>query len=147
MPVNEKIMGALAGLAGAVSNEGKTAATDSIVSLCLLSAAMPLSPAEEQELTELIDSEKYPLSPGCKSCASPCGNTSAYSSEEFFAEAEEIKTLKYETAAAACEYIKSLSDEERSKLPDCVYSVLVSWKYRFAPDEYRQLCAEIKGLI
>ena len=71
----ENIIGALIGLVGAVSNNGKTENTDCVVREALTKLE---APEEEERLLKLIRNERFMISPGCMSCSSPCGNTSDY---------------------------------------------------------------------
>ena len=69
--MNEKIISALVGLAGAIGNNGKTEYTDLIVMNALLN---------------------------CETCPTPCGNTSDYDIEKFL-QNKELKAIKEELIA------------------------------------------------
>ena len=94
--MEDKIVGALVGLAGACNNNPKTENTDTVVIKAL---AFPLlNPQAEadalQEMTEEIYSEKYAVAPGCATCQSPCGNTSDYNMNRIYNAEDSIRILK-----------------------------------------------------
>ena len=71
----DRIISALIGLVGACNNNSKTENTDSLV---LRALSFPSDGSSETELLEQIREEKNTISPGCATCATPCGNTSDY---------------------------------------------------------------------
>lgn len=73
--MNEKIISALVGLAGAIGNNGKTEQTDSVVINALLNC---YSSTDEDTIVTAIIKDKYTISPNCETCPTPCGNTSNY---------------------------------------------------------------------
>lgn len=78
----DSIISALIGLVGAVSNNGKTEQTDSVIReafLCLKDAD------SEEEMVQKIHAEKFIIAPDCATCLNPCGNTSDYDMAQFYA--------------------------------------------------------------
>ena len=78
----DSIISALIGLVGAVSNNGKTEQTDSVIReafLCLTDAG------SEEEMVQKIHAEKFIIAPDCATCFNPCGNTSDYDMAQFYA--------------------------------------------------------------
>ena len=68
----DSIISALIGLVGAVSNNGKTEQTDSVIReafLCLTDAG------SEEEMVQKIHAEKFIIAPDCATCLNPCGST------------------------------------------------------------------------
>ncbi len=84
---NRKLLSALIGLAGAVSNNGKTDNTDRTVCVALLSQ-------DTNQAVEMVHREKFLISPDCASCQSPCGNTSDYDLSVVEQEEKQIRELK-----------------------------------------------------
>lgn len=94
--MEDKIIGALVGLAGACNNNPKTENTDAVVIKAL---AFPLLNPQAntdalQEMTEEIYLEKYAVAPGCAACQSPCGNTSDYNMIRIYNAEDSIRSLK-----------------------------------------------------
>lgn len=94
--MEDKIVGALVGLAGACNNNPKTENTDTVVIKAL---AFPLlnPQADADALLEMIEeicSEKYAVAPGCATCQSPCGNTSDYNMNRIYNAEDSIRSLK-----------------------------------------------------
>ena len=46
------------------------------------------------DMLEKVRNEKYTVSPGCVTCAAPCGNTDDYDMENLWKESEEIGAFK-----------------------------------------------------
>ena len=94
--IEDKIISALIGLAGACSNNPKTADTDGLMIKAL---AFPLTCPEYddkmlQEIINDIYSEKYTVAPGCAECTAPCGNTSDYDMSRIYEASEKIRKVK-----------------------------------------------------
>ncbi len=112
----DRIISALIGLAGACSNNPKTADTDSLVIKAL---AFPLLCPEydDKALQEIVNDiylEKYSIAPGCAACAAPCGNTSDYDMRRIYEADDAIRKVKLQIleklqklAAYACRCSKS----------------------------------------
>lgn len=93
---DDRIISTLIGLAGACSNNPKTADTDSLVIKAL---AFPLLCPDHddralQEILNDIRSEKNIIAPGCAVCAAPCGNTSDYDMRRIYEADDVIRTVK-----------------------------------------------------
>lgn len=88
-----KIIGALIGLAGAISNNGKTEQTDAVVRGALKSQ-------DADQAVRRIHDEKRVISPNCETCQFPCGNTSDYAPERFEQSAEPVIALKKQVILA-----------------------------------------------
>ncbi len=92
----DRIIGALIGLAGACSNNPKTADTDRLV---IRSLAFPLLCPEYddgtlQKIVDDIHSEKNSIAPGCAVCTAPCGNTSDYDMRRIHEAGDAIRKVK-----------------------------------------------------
>ena len=94
--MEDKIISALVGLAGACNNNPKTEKTDAVVLKALaFSVRNPQADADTlQEMTEEIYAEKYKIAPGCATCQSPCGNTSDYDMSRICNAEDSIRSLK-----------------------------------------------------
>ena len=88
-----KILSALIGLCGAVSNNGKTENTDRVVLEAILSK-------EPEDAVRKIHEEKYKISPDCASCPAPCGNTSDGDLSRWNEAPESVRKRKEEVMAS-----------------------------------------------
>ena len=126
-----KILSALIGLCGAVSNNGKTENTDRVVLEAILSK-------EPEEAVRRIHEEKYKISPDCASCPVPCGNTSDGDLSRWNEAPENVRKQK-EEVMAALERMAFAMEEAMTKataedpcgnrkltVPDVVYRA-ISW--------------------
>lgn len=100
--LQDLLTGALIGLVKACGTNPKTEITDAIVveGLAMTSPDFP-GEVTEPELASFIAKvrdEKYTVSPGCRICAAPCGNTSDFNMKEIAGEEEE-KKMKRELLA------------------------------------------------
>lgn len=91
--LQDLLTGALIGLVKACGTNPKTENTDAIV-VEGLAMTSPDFPGEviELELASFIAKvrdEKYTVSPGCRFCAAPCGNTSDFDMKEIAGEEKE----------------------------------------------------------
>lgn len=73
--MNEQLWSALIGLSKTVDANPKTENTDSIIKEALTKIK---NNEVTQDDIDLIHHEKDVISPGCKTCMHPCGNTSDY---------------------------------------------------------------------
>lgn len=128
----EKVIGALIGLAGAVNNNGKTENTDAVLREALLAA-------NEEEAVKRIHREKFIISPGCETCACPCGNTSDVDPAHFQREDADILRLKEEIV----EELIRLAGQDR--LPEATCKALSYLGYEMTADTYRELLEELKA--
>ena len=87
---------ALIGLVGACNNNPNTPSTDRVIIKALaLPILNPETDAETiRQITDEIYAEKYAVSPGCASCAMPCGNTSDYDMNRIYNADEGVRSVK-----------------------------------------------------
>lgn len=90
----DKIISALVGLVGAVSNNGKTDNTDLIVRDAFLQIKDCQNEEDIEKVVNRIHEEKYTIAPDCRTCLNPCGNTSDYDLSEFYNADEHIRSIK-----------------------------------------------------
>lgn len=131
----DSIISALIGLVGAVSNNGKTERTDSVIReafLCLKDAG------SEEEMVQKIHAEKFIIAPDCATCLNPCGNTSDYDIAQFYAADAKIISAKWDLIAAICEKM-GLSEN----VPDDVYQGIAYLGYDLEPEAYAQIQQKI----
>jgi hydroxylamine reductase len=141
MPTNEEqIFGALIGLAGAATQNGKTEVTDAVIRRALTAAPDATTAPESREIIEQIHAEKFRISPNCATCAQPCGNTSDYDISRIDCAAEDVKEQKRAILAE----LKALAARTTGELPDCVYRALCYLGYDLAAASYQELLEELK---
>lgn len=128
---NKRILSALIGLVGAIESNGKLESTDDIVRQALLSE-------DSEEIIASIYNEKYKISPSCKTCVAPCGNTSDFDIEQLEQCADEIKNVKYEIIAE----LKNIAINSK-ELPAIVYKSIAYLKYDLKIDAYNELLKEM----
>lgn len=95
----DSIISALIGLVGAVSNNGRTEQTDSVIReafLCLKDAD------SEEEMVQKIHAEKFIIAPDCATCLNPCGNTSDYDMAQFYAADVKVISAKRDLIETVC---------------------------------------------
>ena len=126
-----KVLSALIGLCGAVSNNGKTENTDRVVLEVILSQ-------EPENAVQRIHEEKYKISPDCASCPAPCGNTSDGDLSRWNEAPESVRKQKEEVMAAlermafamaeskAKATVENLCGTQELTVPDVVYRA-ISW--------------------
>ena len=131
----KKILSALIGLAGAVSNNGKTEHTDRVVITALLSE-------DSEEAVAAIHKEKYQISPNCAVCPSPCGNTSDYDSAKFDQGSSDVKRLKEEVMEALVDIAKK--SKSAGQLPQSVYKAIAFLGYELQVESYQLLLEELR---
>lgn len=94
--LQDKLTGALIGLARAASNSKKTERTDRLILEGLFTTVTNVN-FNDDTLNLLIDrvnAEKNFLSPGCSQCGSPCGSTDNYDMSLIWNSDEDIRSLK-----------------------------------------------------
>ena len=80
--IRQKLTGAVIGLARTCENNEKTESTDRIFLEALtMTGDWSASIFDMSEMLEKVRNEKYTVSPGCVTCAAPCGNTDGESME------------------------------------------------------------------
>lgn len=131
----DSILSALIGLVGAVSNNGKTEQTDSVIREAFLHLT---DVGSEEETVEKIHAEKFTIAPDCATCMNPCGNTSDYDMTQFYnADAKVI--------AAKRELIETIRKKLNSSeiVPETVYRGIAYLGYDLEPEDYAQIQSEI----
>ncbi len=129
------IISALIGLVGAVSNNGKTEQTDSVIRkafLCLTDAG------NEEEMVQKIHAEKFSIAPDCATCLNPCGNTSDYDMAQFYAADAKVISAKRDLVETVC---KKLGSSEN--VPEDVYQGIAYLGYDLEPEAYTQIQQKI----
>ena len=124
----DSIISALIGLVGAVSNNGKTEQTDSVIReafLCLKDAG------NEEEMVQKIHAEKFSIAPDCATCLNPCGNTSDYDMTQFYAADAKVISAKRDMIETICKKI-GLSEN----VPEDVYQGIAYLGYDLEPEAY-----------
>ena len=122
----DSIISALIGLVGAVSNNGRTEQTDSVIReafLCLKDAD------SEEEMVQKIHAEKFIIAPDCATCLNPCGNTSDY---------DKVISAKRDLIETVC---KKLGSSEN--VPEDVYQGIAYLGYDLEPEAYTQIQQKI----
>ena len=138
--MNEKIISALVGLAGAIGNKGKTEYTDLVVMKALLNC---YSSDNEDEIVAAIKKDKYTISPNCETCPTPCGNTSDYDMEKFL-QNQEFKSIKEELIAEVVALTTRLNKSGKTKLPEEIYKAISYFAYELSVDSYKNLINTLK---
>lgn len=124
-------LGALIGLVGAVNNNGKTAKTDAVVRTALLAD-------DSDQIVDMVHEEKFVISPNCRTCAMPCGNTSD-SEIDLNTGSDEVTDIK----RRLLEEIRRLAKTDSDALPDVVYKAISYLGYDLRKESYEELLAEI----
>ncbi len=131
----DSIISALIGLVGAVSNNGKTEQTDSVIReafLCLTDTG------SEEEMVQKIHAEKFSIAPDCATCLNPCGNTSDYDMAQFYAADAKVISAKRDLVETVC---KKLGSSEN--VPEDVYQGIAYLGYDLEPEAYTQIQQKI----
>ena len=131
----DRIISALIGLVGAVSNNGKTKQTDSVIR----EAFLRLTDADsEEETVEKIHTEKFTIAPDCATCLNPCGNTTDYDMIQFYGADAKIIAAKRDLIEAICEKLSS-----SETVSEAVYQGIACLGYDLEPEAYAQIQSEI----
>ena len=131
----DSIISALIGLVGAVSNNGKTEQTDSVIReafLCLTDTG------SEEEMVQKIHAEKFSIAPDSATCLNPCGNTSDYDMAQFYAADAKVISAKRDLVETVC---KKLGSSEN--VPEDVYQGIAYLGYDLEPEAYAQIRQKI----
>lgn len=117
--LQDLLTGALIGLVKACGTNPKTENTDAIVveGLAMTSPDFPDGDLTEADLASFIAKvrdEKYTVSPGCRLCAAPCGNTSDFDMKEIAGEGKEQKMKRELLALIRAMAVKIWKDSEGS---------------------------------
>ena len=131
----DSIISALIGLVGAVSNNGRTEQTDSVIR----EAFLRLKDADsEEEMVQKIHAEKFSIAPDCATCLNPCGNTSDYDMAQFYAADAKVISAKRDLVETVC---KKLGSSEN--VPEDVYQGIAYLGYDLEPEAYAQIQQKI----
>ena len=131
----DSIISALIGLVGAVSNNGNTEQTDSVIReafLCLTDAG------SEEEMVRKIHAQKFIIETHCHTCLNPCGNTSDYDMAQFYAADAKVISAKRDLIETVC---KKLGSSEN--VPEDVYRGIAYLGYDLEPEAYTQIQQKI----
>lgn len=131
----DSIISALIGLVGAVSNNGKTEQTDSVIQEAFLRLT---DAGSEEELVQKIRAEKFIIAPDCAICLNPCGNTSDYDMAQFYAADAKIISAKRDLIEAIC---KKMGSSEN--VPEDVYQGIAYLGYDLESEAYAQIQQKI----
>ena len=131
----DSIISALIGLVGAVSNNGKTEQTDSVIREALLCLT---DTGSEEERVQKIHAEKLRIAPDCATCLNPCGNTSDYDMAQFYAADAKVISAKRDLVETVC---KKLGSSEN--VPEDVYQGIAYLGYDLESEAYAQIQQKI----
>ncbi|MDD6251571.1 MAG: hypothetical protein PUA85_02835 [Oscillospiraceae bacterium] len=131
----DSIISALIGLVGAVSNNGKTEQTDSVIREALLCLT---DTGSEEEMVQKIHAEKFSIAPDCATCLNPCGNTSDYDMTQFYAADANVIAAKRDMIETICKKI-GLSEN----VPEDVYQGIAYLGYDLESEAYAQIQQKI----
>lgn len=132
----DKVIGALIGLVGAVSNNGRTEQTDEVIREAFLHLR---EPDREEEMVKQIHEVKNEIAPDCAVCKNPCGNTSDYDMTQFYAADEKVIAAKQELIETICGVM-----EEAGEITDSVYRGIAYLGYPVQPEECEELQQDIR---
>lgn len=136
----EKIISALTGLVGAVSNNGKKDETDNVIKNALMSIK---DGKDEDGVVDMIHKEKFTIAPDCATCLNPCGNTSDYDIEKLKNAPDDVRNAKLNLINALCQMAVSLKNDE---LPDDAYMGIAYLGYDLAVESYDKITDKIKSI-
>lgn len=131
----DRIISALIGLVGAVSNNGKTKQTDSVIREAFLRLT---DAGSEEETVEKIHTEKFIIAPDCATCMNPCGNTSDYDMTQFYGANAKVIAAKRGLIEAIRQKLSS-----SETVPEAVYQGIAYLGYDLEPEAYAQIQSEI----
>ena len=140
--MQDRIISALIGLAGACNNNGKTQHTDTIVMQALLQLE---GDANTEDIVSRIQKEKYTISPGCETCQNPCGNTSDYDMQKFY-ENQELKPIKKALLTATIALAHRLHQTDQIQLPEEIYRAISFLGYELAEASYQGLICKLNDI-
>lgn len=131
----DNLVSALVGLAGACYNNPKTPQTDAT-----LRRALTFPPtADPQDMLREVYAEKHAVSPGCATCAAPCGNTSDYDMRRLYEAPAEIRDLKL----AILDRLVVLAADERADV-ELLYRGLCYLSYDLEAEALHDILEEMK---
>lgn len=133
----DNIISALIGLVGAVSNNGKTEQTDSVIREAFIRLT---DNGSEEEMVQKIHAEKFTIAPDCATCLNPCGNTSDYDMAQFYRADVQIIKAKLELMEAIQNRLSS-----SEIVPEIVYQGIAYLGYDLEPASYETIAQELCG--
>lgn len=136
---DKMVLCALIGLAGAVANNGTAESTDSVVIDALIQGDVP-------GMVDAVHRAKFEVSPGCATCATPCGNTSDYDISKFDNADADVLTAKSEVYVMLKDFASLLKSQWVFTLPDVVYKAISYLGYDLPADRYYELMEEINNV-
>lgn len=141
----DRIISALIGLIRACDNNPETPNTDAVVLRAL--AFQSADDRAVQEVADAVRREKFAVSPGCATCAMPCGNTSNYDMGRIYSAPEGVKKLKLDILSALHRAARSmdptgLSPEDR----ETIFKALSYVSFDLNEDTLRALYDEVCAL-
>ena len=99
----DKVISALIGLVGAVSNNGRTEQTDEVIREAFLHLR---EPDRDEDMVRQIHAAKNVIAPDCAVCKNPCGNTSDYDMTQFYGADEKVVGAKQKLIETICGVMK-----------------------------------------
>lgn len=90
MKPRDSLLGALIGLANAISGNEEMTDSGTISLICEAIHA----DTEIDAMIERVRTEKFRIAPGCAACKHPCGRTSDFDMELLYTEPEDTRNLK-----------------------------------------------------
>ena len=119
--IRQKLTGAVIGLARTCENNEKTENTNRVFLEALTVAGdWSASIFDMSEMLEKVRNEKYTVSPGCVTCAAPCGNTDDYDMENLWKESEEIGAFKNTILMVICQTAAKLYHADQTEESETV---------------------------
>ena len=119
--IRQKLTGAVIGLARTCENNEKTESTNRVFLEALTMAGdWSASIFDMSEMLEKVRNEKYTVSPGCVTCAAPCGNTDDYDMENLWKESEEIGAFKNAILMVICQVAAQLYHTDQTEESETV---------------------------
>lgn len=119
--IRQKLTGAVIRLARTCENNEKTESTDRVFLEALTMAGdWSASVVDMSEMLEKVRNEKYTVSPGCVTCAAPCGNTDDYDMENLWKESEEIGAFKNTILMVICQTAAKLYHADQTEESETV---------------------------
>ena len=147
----DSIIGALIGLVGACGSNSKTTSTDGVIisSLAFISDHPDCTDDEVAAAVSNIRAEKFVVSPGCATCASPCGNTSDYDMNRVYSAPDHIREAKLrlisELSCLAAKTVKSVNTLSQNDM-ETVMRALSYISYDIAKEYIDELSDEVRKI-
>lgn len=149
----DQLTGALIGLAKACDNNPKKETTDEVVIQGVFLSGEEAAKAEElQAMTEKVREEKFRVSPGCRYCQSPCGNTDDYDMENLWQEEsvvreQKIRLLDGVRRLASLVYPHRKTKEISEKTTDFFYEALAVLGYEMEKEDLKPVLSSMEEIL